>query len=58
MLVQSLVLQLHGNERLGEETNKLFNVYLQKKNGTEPASLQGVCMDDIPTIEVITGINI
>ena len=52
------MLQLNGNERLGEETNKQFNLYLQKKNGTEPASLQGVCMDDIPTIEVITGINI
>ena len=58
MLVQSLVLTLDGNERLEEETNKLFNLYLQKKDGIEPASFQGVCMDDIPTVEEITGINI
>ena len=49
---------LHGKERLEEETNKLFNLYLQTKDGIEPASFQGVCMDDIPTVEDITGINI
>ena len=54
----ALCLHLHGNERLEEETNKLFNPYLQKKNGIEPASFQGVCMDDIPTVEEMTGINV
>ena len=57
-LFRALCLHLHGNERLEEETNKLFSLYLQKKDGIEPASFQGVCMDDIPTVEQITGINI
>ena len=56
-LFRALCLHLHGNERLEEETNKLFNLYLQKKDGIEPAAFQGVCMDDIPTVEEITGIN-
>ena len=57
-LFRALCLHLHGNERLEEETNKLFNLYLQKKDGIEPASFQGVCMDDIPTVEEISGLNI
>ena len=59
MLVQSLVLTLaRKKKRLEEETNKLFNLYLQKKDGIEPTSFQGVCMDDIPTVEEISGLNI
>ena len=57
-LFRALCLHLHGNERLEEETNKLFNLYLQKKDGIEPASFQGVCMGDIPTVEEISGLNI
>ena len=57
-LFRDLCLDLHGNERLEEETNKLFNLYLQKKDGIEPASFQGVCMDDIPTVEELSGLNI
>ena len=57
-MFRALCLHLHGNERLEEETNKLFNLYLQRKDGIEPAAFQGVCMDDIPTVEEITGINI
>ena len=57
-LFRALCLHLHEKERLEEETNKLFNLYLQKKDGNEPASFQGVCMDDIPTVEEISGLNI
>ena len=32
-LFRALCSHLHGNERLEEETNKLFNLYLQKKDG-------------------------
>ena len=31
-LFRALCLHLHGNERLEEETNKLFNLYLQKED--------------------------
>ena len=57
-LFRALCLHLHRNERLEEETNKLFNLFLQKKDEIEPASFQGVCMDDIPTVEEISGLNI
>ena len=32
-LFRALVLHLHGNEKLEEETCKLFNLYLEKKKG-------------------------
>ena len=57
-MFRALCLHLHGNERLEVETNKLFNLYLQKNDGIEPAAFQSVCMDDIPTVEAISGINI
>ena len=57
-LFRALCLHLHGNERLEEETNNLFILHLQKKDGFEAASFQGVCMDDIPTVDEITGIKI
>ena len=51
-------LHLHGNERLEEKTNKLFIRYMQMKDGIEPALFKGVCMDGIPTVEELSGINI
>ena len=46
-LFRALALHLHGNEKLEEETCKLLNLYLEKREGIEPATFQGVCMDDI-----------
>ena len=56
-LFRALALHLYGNERLEEETSKLFNLYVQKKL-VEAATFKGVCMDDIPTVEDLTSVNI
>ena len=57
-LFRALALQLHGNERLEEETSKLFNLFLVKSTNPDPSKFQGVCMDDFPSVEDKVGINI
>ena len=56
-LFGALALQLHGNERLEEQTSKLFNLLLVNSTNPDPSKFQGVCMDDIPSVEDIVGIN-
>ena len=57
-LFRALALHLHGNERLEEKTSKLFNLFLVTSTNPDPSKFQGVCMDDIPSVEDIVGINI
>ena len=57
-LFRALALHLHGNERLEEETSKLFNLFLVNSTNPDRSQFQGVCMDDIPSVEDIVGINI
>ena len=57
-LFRALALHLHGNERLEEERSKLFNLFLNNSTNPDPSKFQGVCMDDIPSVEDIVGINI
>ena len=57
-LFRALALHLHGNERLEEETSKLFNLFLVNSTNPDPSKFQGVCMDDIPSVEDIVSINI
>ena len=57
-LFRALALHLHGNERLEEETSKLFNLFLVNSTIPDPSKLQGVRMDDVPSVENIVGINI
>ena len=52
-LFRALALHLHGNERLEEETSKLFNRFLEKTGGTDPANFRGVCKEDIAPVEDI-----
>ena len=56
-LFGALALHLHGNERLEEVTSKLFNLFLVNSKNHDPSKFQGVCMDDIPSVEDIVGIN-
>ena len=44
-LFRSLSLHLHGNERLEEETSKLFNLFLVNSTNPDPSKFEGVCMD-------------
>ena len=57
-LFRALALHLHGNERLEEETSKLFNLFLVNRTNPDPSKFQGVCMDDIASVEDIVAINI
>ena len=57
-LFRALALHLHGNERFEDETSKLFNLFLVNSTNPDPSKFQGVCMDDIPSVEDIVGINI
>ena len=57
-LFRALALHLLGNERLEEETSNLFNLLLLNSTNPDPSKFQGVCMDDIPSVEDIVGINI
>ena len=56
-LFRVLALHLHGNQRLEEETSKLFNPFLINNTNPDPSKFQGDCMDDIPSVEDIVGIN-
>ena len=57
-IFRALALHLHGNERLEEKTSKLFNSFLVNSTNPDPSKFQGVCMDDIPSVEDIVGLNI
>ena len=57
-LLRALALHLHGNERLEEETSKLLNLFLVNSTNPDPSKFQGLCMDDIPSVEDIVTINI
>ena len=57
-LFRALALHLHGNERLEEETSKLFNLFLVNSTNPDLSKFQGVCMDDITSVEDTVGINI
>ena len=57
-LFRALVLHLHGNEGLEEETSKLFTLFLGKNRGTNPASFQGNCLNDILIVEDLVQVNI
>ena len=56
-LFRALALHLHGNERLEEETSKLFNLFLVNSTNSDPYKFQGVCMDNFPSVEDIVSIN-
>ena len=49
---------MHANERLEEETSKLFNLFLINSTNPDPSKFQEVCMDDIPYVEDMVVINI
>ena len=57
-LFRAVALHLFGNERLEEETSKLFNLFPINSTNPDPSKFQGVCMDDIPSLEDTVGINI
>ena len=57
-LFRAPALHLHGNERVEEETSKFFNLFRVNSTNPDPSKFQGVCLDDIPSVKDIVGINI
>ena len=57
-LFRAVALHLFGNERLEEETSKIFILFLNNCGETDPSTFQGVHMTDIPKVEEILQLNI
>ena len=57
-LFRALALHMHGNQRLEEETSKLFNLFIKKMDGLSADQFQGDHMNDIPTVEDLLTLNI
>ena len=53
-LFGALALHLHGTQRLEEETSKILNLFISKKDGLSADQFQGVHMNDIPTEYLLT----
>ena len=50
-LLRALNSQLHRNEGFEEETSKLFDLFMEKIEGTNPSSFQGVFMKNFLLLE-------
>ena len=57
-LFRAADLHLFGNERLEEETSKIFNLFLNICGEADPSKFQGVHMTDIPKVEEQLQLNI
>ena len=56
-LFRAVALHLFGNERLEEETSKIFNLSLNNCGEGDPSKFQGVHMTDIPKVEDLMQLN-
>ena len=52
-LFRVVALHLFGNNRLEEETSKIFNLFLNNCGGANPSKFQGVHMTDLPKVEML-----
>ena len=57
-LFRAVALHLFGNERLDDETSKIFNLFLNNCGEGDPSKFQGVHRTDIPKVEEILQLNI
>ena len=57
-LFRAHALHMHGNQRLEEETSKLFNLFINKLDGMNPNQFQGVHKNGIATAEDLLTLNI
>ena len=57
-LFGDFVLHLHGNQRLEEETSKIFNFFSNKMDKLSPNQLKGVHLNNIPFVEDLLTLNI
>ena len=57
-LFRALALRLHGNEKLEEETSKVFNLFLKNSEEGDVSRFQVVHLNDIPKVEDLLQLNI
>ena len=57
-LFLALALQLRGNQRVEEETSKIFNLFINKMDGLSTDQFQGVHMNKYPFVEDLLTLNI
>ena len=57
-IFRALGLQKHGNQRLEDETTKIFNLFINKMDGLSPKQFQVVHMNDMPFLEDLLTVNI
>ena len=57
-LFRALALQWHGNEKLEEETSKIFNLFLNNSEDGDVSKFPGVHLKDIPKVEDLLQLNI
>ena len=57
-LFRAVALHLYGNDRLEEETSKIFNIFLNNCGVADPSKFQGVHMTDFPKVEEMLQLNI
>ena len=50
-LFRALALHLFGNEKLEEETSKIFNLFINNSEESDVSKFQGVQLNDIPKVE-------
>ena len=58
MALSCVALHMHGNQRLEEETSKLFSLFINKMDGLSADQFQGVHINDIPIVEDLLALNI
>ena len=56
-LFRSLVLHLHGNQKLEEETFKSFSLFKKRMDGLSPSQFQIVHMNNNPSVGDLLLIN-
>ena len=57
-LFRALALQLHSNEKLQEETWKIFNLFFNNGEDRDVTKFRGVHLNDIPKVEDLLQLNI
>ena len=57
-LFRALAVHLHGNEKLEEETSKIFNLFLKNSEEGDVSKFQAVHLIDIPKAEDLLQLNI
>ena len=55
---RAVALHLFGNDRLEEETSRVFNLFLNNCGEADPSKFQGVHMTDIQKMEEMLQLNI